>query len=986
MRFARARDIPLTLLGRGCDLVISDAGVRGLVVRGPGAGEPRRRDAAASPTPGCRWRGPRPLARARRPVRPRVRAGDPGHGRRRGLGQRRRARLRRARPSSEAASVLRRRRHARRSTAARPRAWATATSRLKHGPPGPRRRWSPRPPSASRPADPARHRRAARRDPPLAAGAPAARHAVAPAAYFRNPREGPRPGALIDAAGPEGPPHRRGRRQREARQLHRQRPAAARPADVRRLGEPSGESRAGDVASSCVRGRVRGRLAEPGDAVTSGRAGATASAAREPVASSVLLGGPSAEHDVSLVSGRAIAAALAGRGHAVERVAHRPRRAAGGACRSSADGAARPGSGLRRARRPRRGGAVRRRGRPRPAGRRDPPPGGLHRPPRPVRRGRHRPGAVRGGRPGLHRLGRGGVGARHGQGVFKRLVRGLGLPVVAWREVERRALDRADRAGVAGASSRRSPATLTDPRLMVKPDRLGLGVGMTIVHARTSRRSWRPRSRRRFRFDDLVLAERVPGRRPRARGGASSATSLADLGRLRAGRGRPRPRVLRLPAKYTPGRVRARPPARSSTSGSGRRSASWPRLPTWRSARGLRAGRLPARRRTGLPVGDQHHPRLHADQPLPPGAAAAGGCDFAAVCRAHRGPGDRPGRPAGPGRLTRGRPAAMTPAGGVVSGLPRPRRRHARGAPAAAGTGVGGPPRPPSASAPRSSWWRRWWPSSASPRAVAFSLVGRRAGARRSALHRRRRGAPCARPRRHGRVNLLTLPTASLEAALRALPAVTRPAPTARRSRWRCPTDLVVTLQERQPIVIVAGGRHALPRRRRRAPSSRACPRARPIRACPWSDDQRTALGRPGRRRALDPSDLAAARQLAALTPAFLRSAAGSLALAVTDDEGWTLDAGPDLWHAVFGVYTVTLRPPTIIPCQAQCLASLLAAGGPSLREQSFDVIRLAPTDARCGTYTVTDGPSGRVRHRRRRSPEHDRRAARSPARLNARR
>src|SRR5262245_44116858 len=31
----------------------------------------------------------------------------------------------------------------------------------------------------------------------------------------------------------------------------------------------------------------------------------------------VLLGGPSAEHDVSLVSGRAIAAALAGRGHAV---------------------------------------------------------------------------------------------------------------------------------------------------------------------------------------------------------------------------------------------------------------------------------------------------------------------------------------------------------------------------------------------------------------------------------------------------------------------------------------------------------------------------------------------------------------------------------------------------------------------------------------------------------------------------------------------
>ncbi len=36
-----------------------------------------------------------------------------------------------------------------------------------------------------------------------------------------------------------------------------------------------------------------------------------------PTAIAVLLGGPSAEHDVSLVSGRAIATALSGAGHAV---------------------------------------------------------------------------------------------------------------------------------------------------------------------------------------------------------------------------------------------------------------------------------------------------------------------------------------------------------------------------------------------------------------------------------------------------------------------------------------------------------------------------------------------------------------------------------------------------------------------------------------------------------------------------------------------
>ena len=34
----------------------------------------------------------------------------------------------------------------------------------------------------------------------------------------------------------------------------------------------------------------------------------------------VVLGGPSAEHDVSIVSGSAIAAALAGTGHEVERI------------------------------------------------------------------------------------------------------------------------------------------------------------------------------------------------------------------------------------------------------------------------------------------------------------------------------------------------------------------------------------------------------------------------------------------------------------------------------------------------------------------------------------------------------------------------------------------------------------------------------------------------------------------------------------------
>ena len=91
--------IPLTLLGRGSDVVIADAGHprprrpepgRGLA----GRGRPVRRRVGPADGP----RGDRDADG--RPDRPGVRARDPGHGRRRGLGQRRRPRRRRRRRSS----------------------------------------------------------------------------------------------------------------------------------------------------------------------------------------------------------------------------------------------------------------------------------------------------------------------------------------------------------------------------------------------------------------------------------------------------------------------------------------------------------------------------------------------------------------------------------------------------------------------------------------------------------------------------------------------------------------------------------------------------------------------------------------------------------------------------------------------------------------------------------------------------------------------
>ena len=88
--------------------------------------------------------------------------------------------------------------------------------------------------------------------------------------------------------------------------------------------------------------------------------------------------------------------------------------------------------------------------------------------------------------------------------MFKRLVRGLGLPVVDWREV-RAARWARDRDGVLAELEAFAAAT-GDPRLMVKPARLGSSVGMTLAHAPAER--GRRARRLAFRYDDLALVER----------------------------------------------------------------------------------------------------------------------------------------------------------------------------------------------------------------------------------------------------------------------------------------------------------------------------------------------------------------------------------------------------------------------------------------------------------------------------------------------
>jgi D-alanine-D-alanine ligase len=87
--------------------------------------------------------------------------------------------------------------------------------------------------------------------------------------------------------------------------------------------------------------------------------------------------------------------------------------------------------------------------------------------------------------------------------VFKRLVRGLGLPVADWLEV-RATRWQTDAEGVLDdveSFARGGP----DERLMVKPSRLGSSLGMTLAHTAAERAAALDEA---FRYDDVALVER----------------------------------------------------------------------------------------------------------------------------------------------------------------------------------------------------------------------------------------------------------------------------------------------------------------------------------------------------------------------------------------------------------------------------------------------------------------------------------------------
>ena len=98
----------------------------------------------------------------------------------------------------------------------------------------------------------------------------------------------------------------------------------------------------------------------------------------------------------------------------------------------------------------------------------------------------------------------------------------------------------------------------------------------------------------------------------------------------------------------------------------------------------------------------------------------------------------------------------------------------------------------------------------------------------------------------------------------------------------------------------------------------------------------------------LTPTELDVATRLASLSAEDLGTSATSLTLRLLSDFGFVVEAtGPSIeWNAVFGIYSATIRPTSMIPGQVRLLRSLLAG-----RETNIGWVILA--DDQAGTYTA---------------------------------
>lgn len=200
-------------------------------------------------------------------------------------------------------------------------------------------------------------------------------------------------------------------------------------------------------------------------------------------------------------------------------------------------------------------------------------------------------------------------------------------------------------------------------------------------------------------------------------------------------------------------------------------------------------------------------------------------------------------------------------------------------------------------------------------------------------------------------INVFRLPTVALEARIEGLASVR-----AARVSARLPDLVEVTIDERDPVLVwqtpsgtwLVDGAGRLFAFEPDAGEGEGLP-------APLVTDLR--VDSPAATGATLPADdLAVARRLAAITPSLIGSTAPVLELVVRDGDGWVI-GDPEGWEAVFGIYTATTRPPSMIGAQVQCLEALLG-----VREETVRRIFLAPGPETCGTFIAGGGGDRRPR------------------------
>jgi hypothetical protein len=194
--------------------------------------------------------------------------------------------------------------------------------------------------------------------------------------------------------------------------------------------------------------------------------------------------------------------------------------------------------------------------------------------------------------------------------------------------------------------------------------------------------------------------------------------------------------------------------------------------------------------------------------------------------------------------------------------------------------------------------------------------------------------------------NLVRLRTDTLIDALRAIPTVGDA-----QVSIELPDTVRVHIDEREPILIWAAGESRFLVDRAGllfAPagdeSAQAIAELRVI------HDARSIAGGLSVGSVLDPIDLDVATRLGSLKPADLSSTAATLDVTVDDAAGFVVSTGRDGWTATFGIYTPTLRPPTIVAGQVRLLRSMLIDHG----EANIARMDLAKTTA--GTFELKSG------------------------------